>query len=842
MSFISISRKTPHRLATLVEVSADDFATVDFSYTNGTVDGAESRLLSAGDVELAAASNGAPSAPSITIRLDNSDGSLTWCADQSYFMSARLRVSMVASDESSTATQLIGVFRITEPPRHGISEVELTAFFDWANLPALDLPTLADLEAAPYSDCYEQVSSGVWSQVDFSGFYNTSPFALAFWSEDMTATKRAETQVPLWFGADWHETIKHCYQRSFGVSGERFMNLLFPLFTTLDDPRADATFQETLRLRFALSVPDSPGAAIAADCDWRSASTPLNHPSTGAVSNVGVTIGTILVTKGATQFYVTYARVGFGVITRPISHLSGFLRTGDAQWKKEPGSLWAPAVFGGFFGLIAAAPFLENDYTVVRSNYTGPTQEPTTPTDERLTPLVGALQQLSFNVEKVLSQLYWATTQAHGAWRVLSIHAQHGVCSGSGIDRGHPVEVLDDLAGYYGGAFSVEPSLAAATMAATPFAAVSFSLAGEADLRGLLHQLTYPFGILTQSVAGELLFSTSRMDPSGAYLFAAPVDAEESHLLGVGLPVAGEMFAPFERLAITGDSLSTPAMLASGAESYAAAKRRLEDAALLTDLASTGVPGSGPKEIDVSLVDFPQRRAVAEQAAQLWPEGLERIEFAAAPWLIGVDVFSFLSMRIHRDGAWVDARVYLTGKRINFDNNSIVGIGYVVAATLPVAYQMINELNLMVAYAGDLIEGLQFRMDGSGNLIAQSGSNFPSVPVGSLVRLAPAVGTTITDAVATLGAAGFRNFGAYRVATTWHDVGGLQALTLEHLQDAVLPEDYATSAISYLYNSPSGVSVRFYLNAPATAPTGAVCNQDDKYDFNGSPATQMKDG
>ena len=185
---------------------------------------------------------------------------------------------------------------------------------------------------------------------------------------------------------------------------------------------------------------------------------------------------------------------------------------------------------------------------------------------------------------------------------------------------------------------------------------------------------------------------------------------------------------------------------------------------------------------------------------------------------------------------------YLTGKRINFDNNAIIGIGYVVSATPPVAYQMINELRLMVEYADDLVEGLQFRMDGSGNLIAQSGSTFPSVPVGSLVMLAPAVGTTITSAVAALGASGFRNFGAYRVATSWHDVGGLQALTIEHLQDAVLPEDYATSAISYFYNSPSGVSVRFFLNAPATAPTGAVCNQDDKYDFDGSPATQMKDG
>lgn len=842
MSFVDILRKTPHRLSTLVEVSSDNFATVDHAYTNGSVAGAEARLLSAGDVELATASNGGPASPSVTLRLDNSDGALTWTTDIGYVFSSRVRVSMVATDGATTETHEVGTFRVAEPPRHGTAEVELVAFFDWAALPPLDLPTIADLIATPATDCYYQNGSGVWAQVwDGTGFDEPGRFEFAIWPQTLSEEKKASTQVPLWFGAEWHETLPHAFQRN--RSGD-LSALIVPLFTTIRDPRTSTDdFDAGLRVRCALSVPDAPGALIAADVDPSTPEAGWFLPGFGTVTESAINTHTevAVIAKGAVTYYVVYARIGFAAITRPVANLSGFLRTGDAQWKKEPGSIWAAALFAPL-GLIVAAPFFDGDYKTVRSTYRGPTQEPTSPNDERLTPLVGGLQQLGFNVQEVLSLLYTATTVVNGAWRVISIHVKHGYCSASDVDRGHPVEVLEDLADYYGGAFTVEPALAEAVVEATPFAGVTFQISGEATLRDLLHQLTYPFGIVSAARGGELLLSTSRMDPSGAYLFAAPVDAEESHLLSVALPTAGELFAPFERIRVIGDSLSTPDMLASAAESYAAAKARLEDAKLLEELSATGVPGSGEREVDVSVVDFPLRRAVVEQAAQLWPQGLERIEFAAAPWLIGIEPFSFLSMRVHRDGGWVDVRVYLTGKRIDFDNNAIIGIGYVVAASLPVSYQMIDESSLKVAAAGDLTVGTAFRANSSGELIAQTGASFPSVPVGSLVSLMPQVGVSISNTVANLGAVGYRNFGVYRVKVTWHDVGGLQALTLEHLQDSVKPEEFATSGVEYLYDDSAASSVRFYLNAPAAAPTGAVCNAVDEYDFDGSPATEMKDG
>lgn len=836
MSFTDILRKTPHRLSTLVEVSSDSFATVDYSYTNGSIDSAESRLLSAGDVDISVGASGATSAPSMTLRLENSDASLTWTRDATYVAACRIRVSMVAADDSTSETKVIGTFRVSEQPRHGISEVELVLSFDWADLPDLDLPTLADLENVVYSDCYYQNNDGSWSAFAYSGLYNASPFALAFWSTDMTAEKRAATRVPLWFGADWHETLKYCYQRSYGVSGELFTNALVPLFTTTYDPRSSTTFQDSLKLRFALSVPDAPGAAIASDCDSLSPDVTLTHPSSGFVSTVGVETCVAVVVKGSVTYYVVFARVGFEVVTKAVTNLSGVLRTGDKQWKKEAGDLWAAPVFGGFFGLIAAAPFYDGDYKTVSTTYKGPTQEPTSYNDERLTPLVGGLQQVGFDVQYVLSRLYWATSKVHGIWRTLAVYAKHDTCSSSAADRGHPCDVLADLADYYGG-FTVESTLAAATKAATPFAAVSFSIQGAVDLRQLLQHLTYVFGILSTSVDGQLMLSTSRIDPAGTYLFASSVDAEESHVTSVALPAPGDLFAPFERLVVTGDALSTPDMLALASESYAAAKQRLESTDLLTELGVDGVPGMGAKEVDVSIVDYSQRLAVAQQAAQLWPEGLERIEFNAAPWLIGVDLFNFLRLTIHRDGAWESVTIYLTGKRISFDGNSVSCSGYIVASELPVAYQMIDESTLYITPSDDLIGG-KFRCAAGGVLQLQSGTTTPALPVGSLVLLSPAVGTSIASAVANLGASGSRNYGAYRVANTWHDSGGLWSIDIEHLQDSVVPEKYSTSGIEYDY----GTTVRFYLNAEGRAPTGAVCNATNTYDFDGSNATQMKDG
>lgn len=836
MSFTDILRKTPHKLATLMEVSGDSFATVDYSYTNGSISSAESRILSAGDVDLSVGASGATSAPSMTIRLDNSDAALTWTRDAAYVAACRIRVSMVADDGTTTATKIIGTFRVNEQPRHGITEVELVVAFDWADLPDLDLPTLADLEAVAYSDCYYQNNDGSWSAFAYSGFYNTSPFALAYWSTDMTADKRAATRVPLWFGADWHETLKYCYQRSYGVSGELFTNALVPLFTTTYDPRLSTTFQDSLKLRFALSVPDAPGAAIASDCDSLSPDVTLTHPSSGFVSTVGVETCVAIVVKGAVTYYVVFARVGFEVVTKAVSNLSGVLRTGEQHFTVDRGYVWAAIPLGGFFGLISATPFVEGDYKLVQSTYKGPTQEPTTPTDERLTPLIGGLQQNGFDVAYVLSRLYWATTKVHGIWRTLSIYAKHDICSAADADNGHPVDVMDELSSYYGG-FTVEPTLAAATKAATPFAAVTLEVQGIIGLRQMLQHLTYPFGIVATAIDSELMFSTSRMDPAGDYLFAAPVDAEEAHVTSVMLPPPGDLFAPFEKLSITGDSLSTPDMLALASEPYAAAKARLESTTLLTELGVDGVPGMGAKEVDVSIVDYAQRAAVAQQAAQLWPEGLERVEFNAAPWLIGVDLFNFLQMTIHRDGAWESVTVYLTGKRISFDGNSVSCSGYIVASALPVAYQMIDESTLYVTPSGDLVGG-KFRFESNGAMQLQSGSTTPVLPVGSLVLLSPSTGTSITSAVANLGGSGYRNYGAFRVTTTWYDYGGLWTIDIEHIQDVIYPQSYTLSALEYDY----GTNARFYLNAPASSPTGAVCNATNTYDFDGSAATQMKDG